>query len=98
MEKIKAISKSIMKNISRSFWLMYFVILTAMIKPIRVQAYIDPATTSMITQIVAGIFISLGFALGIFRQKVILFFKNLWISTKAKRIKKSSEKEGKREK
>ena len=40
-------------------------------------AYIDPSTTAMLTQIVAGIFISLCVAVGIYRQKVILFFKNL---------------------
>ncbi|MDR1760058.1 MAG: hypothetical protein LBR60_05990 [Fibrobacter sp.] len=40
-------------------------------------AYIDPSTTALLTQIVAGIIISLGVTLGVFRQKVMLFFKAL---------------------
>jgi len=51
-------------------------------------AYIDPTTTAMLTQIIAGIFISLGLALGIFRQKLIMFFRNLKIKIIQKKIEK----------
>ena len=47
--------------------------------PLYTLAYIDPTTTAMLTQIIAGIFISLGLALGVFRQKVIMFFRKLKI-------------------
>lgn len=69
------------------FWGMQFLTM-------KVYAYIDPATTSMVIQIVAGVFISLGFAFGIFRRKLIMFFKNLWIKFTMKKIeKKAKEKE-----
>ena len=50
------------------------------------QAYIDPATTAMITQIVAGVFISAGVAFGIFRRKIIFFFKNLSVKNLQRKI------------
>ena len=56
-------------------------------------AYIDPTTTAMLTQIIAGIFISLGLALGIFRQKVIMFFRNLKVMVIRKKIEKESKKQ-----
>jgi len=49
-------------------------------------AYIDPTTTAMLTQIIAGIFISLGLALGVFRQKVFMFFRSLKIKIIQKKI------------
>ena len=55
-------------------------------------AYIDPSTTAMLTQIVAGIFISLCVALGIYRQKVILFFKNLSVKHVQWKIEKQNRK------
>jgi len=56
--------------------------------PLYTFAYIDPTTTAMLTQIIAGIFISLGLALGVFRQKVIMFFRNLKIKIIQKKIEK----------
>jgi len=58
-------------------------------------AYIDPTTTAMLTQIIAGIFISLGLALGIFRQKVVMFFRNLKVMVIRKKIEKESKRQGK---
>ena len=49
-------------------------------------AYVDPSTTAMMAQIVAGIFISLGLAFGIFRQKIVLFFKNIHVKMLQKKI------------
>ena len=59
---------------------------------IPVFAYIDPATTAMITQVVAGIFISLGVAFGVFRRKIVLFVKNLSIKRTQRKIEKQNRK------
>jgi len=40
----------------------------------KASAYIDPATTAMLTQIIAGVFITLGVVFGVFRRKIIMFF------------------------
>ena len=42
-------------------------------------AYIDPAATSYLIQIVAGLFITAGVVLGIFWKKIRLFFRGLRI-------------------
>ena len=57
-----------------------------------VYAYIDPATTAMLTQIFAGIFISAGVLFGIFRRKIIMFFKNIGIKLTKKKIEKQNKK------
>jgi len=54
-------------------------------------AYIDPTTTAMLTQIIAGIFISLGLALGVFRQKVTMLFRNLKIMASRKKSGKENK-------
>jgi hypothetical protein len=55
-------------------------------------AYVDPATTAMITQIAAGIFISAGVAFGVFRRKIVMFFKNRKVRRIGKKIEKESKK------
>lgn len=55
-------------------------------------AYIDPATTAMVTQIVAGVFISLGVAFGVFRRKIIIFFKNLHVKREKRKIERRAGK------
>jgi hypothetical protein len=57
-----------------------------------VSAYIDPATTAMLTQIIAGVFITLGVVFGVFRRKIILFFKNMSVNRTKRKIEKESRK------
>ena len=58
-------------------------------------AYIDPATGAMVTQIVAGVLITLGVAFGVFRTKIILFFKNMKVKSMQKKLsKQNAAKEG----
>ena len=78
MKKNTAIISSIV------FSMMYFI------SP--AYAYIDPATTAMLTQIVAGILISLGVAFGIFRHKIIFFFKNMRVNYLQRKIEKQNRK------
>ena len=54
--------------------------------------YIDPATSSYIIQIIAGAVISLGVLFGIFRTRVILFFRDLRVKILEKRIAKEAAK------
>jgi hypothetical protein len=55
---------------------------------ITVRHYIDPATTAMVTQIVAGIVISVGVAVGLFWRKIVLLFQNMRIKRTQKQIEK----------
>lgn len=45
----------------------------------NLMCYIDPATTAIIWQIVAGVLISLSVVLGIWWTKISTFFKGLWV-------------------
>ena len=53
---------------------------------IKFFAYIDPATTSYIIQIVSGIVISCGVAVGIFWKRIKLFFKNKKMNALEKKL------------
>ena len=57
------------------------------------SAYIDPATTAMLTQIIAGIFITLGVVFGVFRRKIILFFKNMSVNRTKRKIERQNKKD-----
>ena len=59
------------------------------------SAYIDPATTAMLTQIIAGVFITLGVVFGVFRRKIILFFKNKSVNRTKRKIEKQAIKQNK---
>jgi hypothetical protein len=59
------------------------------------SAYIDPATTAMLTQIIAGVFITLGVVFGVFRRKIILFFKNISVNRTKRKIEKQNAKQEK---
>jgi len=59
------------------------------------SAYIDPATTAMLTQIIAGVFITLGVVFGVFRRKIILFFKNMNVNRTKRKIEKQNAKQNK---
>jgi hypothetical protein len=80
-----------MERVYKSLRLLYFAGLVSVLLRTSASAYLDPSTTAMITQIAAGALISLGIVVGIFRQKIILFFKNM----KVKRIQRKIEKESK---
>ena len=53
-----------------------FTVLEGIVSGSRLSLmYIDPATTSYIIQIGAGVVIAIGTVLGIYRNKIIRFFK-----------------------
>jgi len=74
------------KILQRALAMSYFAACFSVCFVAPLQAYIDPATTAMITQIVAGVFISAGVAFGIFRRKIIFFFKNLGVKNLQRKI------------
>jgi hypothetical protein len=49
-------------------------------------AYLDPATSSYLIQIVVGAVITCGVVLGVFRKKVGMFFRTLRLKMLEKRI------------
>ena len=79
------------KKLRKSLCTAYFTLFIMMFFTTPVSAYIDPATTAMLTQIIAGIFITLGVTFGIFRRKIFMFFKNLSVKRTARKIEKENE-------
>ena len=72
---------------------VYFLVFVCMFFTMHVSAYIDPATTAMLTQIIAGVFITLGVVFGVFRRKIIMFFKNASVSRAKRKIEKQVKKQ-----
>jgi hypothetical protein len=71
---------------------LYFSFWLTELFPLKAYAYIDPSTTAMLTQIIAGVFISLGFLFGIFRKKIILFFQKIYFGIMKKSLKHDDKK------
>jgi len=76
---------------------MYFLFFVGMFLTTPASAYIDPATTAMLTQIVAGVFITLGVVFGVFRRKIIMFFKNMSVKRTQRKIERQAEKQNKKD-
>ncbi len=55
-------------------------------------AYIDPAATSYMIQIVAGIVITCGVMFGVFWKKIALFFRSLQMKFLKRKISKEHQK------
>lgn len=68
-----------------SFWISVFFTRTA-------HAYIDPATTSYIFQIVAGLFIAFGAAIVVFWKKIRIWVQNMRLRIEEAQIKRRANK------
>ena len=88
--------RRITRPIWKAFGTAYFVFFLCMYLTEPVYAYIDPATTAMLTQIIAGVFISIGVVFGVFRRKIIFFFKNLNVNRVRRKIERQSMKDAKK--
>jgi len=86
--------KSIFRAVRRVFATLYFLFFFSLLFTTTASAYIDPATLAMLTQIFAGIFITLGVVFGVFRSKITLFFSNLRIKMKQRKIERQVSKQG----
>ena len=82
-----------MSIISKIAATTYFLFFTCMFFTISASAYIDPATTAMLTQVIAGVFITLGVVFGVFRRKIIMFFKNASVNRTKRKIEKQANKQ-----
>lgn len=63
-----------MKNIKIVFCFMF---LSMFLFATSANAYIDPSVLTYVIQAVAGICVTLGVVLTVFRHKIIKFFRNL---------------------
>jgi len=81
-----------MKNTNVRFRRVAVLILSFLVLPGIALAYIEPATTSYMIQIVAGIVISLGAFVGVFWKRITMYFSNLKVKAMAKKIAKQAEK------
>jgi hypothetical protein len=70
----------------------YFLFFVGVFLTDSALAYIDPATTAMLTQIIAGVFITLGVTFGVFRRRIFMFFKNLSVKRMQRKIERQSKK------
>lgn len=78
-----------MKHAKHLIGLIYFLFFGTLLTLRSASAYVDPATTSYIIQIVAGVFIALGATVAVFWRKIVFWFKK----KKAMRARKKKEKE-----
>jgi len=85
-------NKKIASIIMQVFGTAYFLYFFSILLTTTAYAYIDPATTAMLAQIVAGVFITLGVVFGVFRRKIIMVFKNLSVKRTKRKIEKQSNK------
>jgi hypothetical protein len=85
---------------SRFFWnsvrFTYFFSAFFTLFTIPAFAYIDPATTSYLIQIVAGVVIAAGATVGVFWKKIQLFFKKKKMEHLENSLRQKAEKEEKR--
>lgn len=76
-----------MKHLRKFAAIAYFVFFGLLLTMRSADAYVDPATTSYLIQIVAGVFIAAGATVAIFWRKITFWFKK----QKALRAKKKKE-------
>ncbi|MCL2755980.1 MAG: hypothetical protein FWE45_02900 [Firmicutes bacterium] len=58
---------------------------------VNLLGYIDPASTALIWQILAGVFISLAVVFAIWWKKIITFFKGIWVKITRKEKKDTDD-------
>ena len=80
------------RTLNKCLCTAYFMFFIGLYCTTRAAAYIDPATTAMLTQIVAGVFITLGVVFGVFRRRIIMFFKNISVKRTQRKIEKEHRK------
>jgi len=83
--------KKVLRNIG--VFIVYFLLTSVMLST-TAHAYLDPALTSYIIQIVAGVFIAAGVAVGIFWKRIRMFFRNKKMKRLEKSLTRKAEKNG----
>lgn len=85
-----------MKRIKSFLKFTYFFLAFSCLFSMTAFAYIDPATTSYLIQIVAGVVIAAGATVGIFWKKIKLTFRQKKMEHLEESLKKKAEKEQKK--
>ncbi len=75
----------------------YYALCSALLLSTSAHAYVDPAATSYIIQIVAGVFIACGAIVGVFWKKITMFFSKKKTSSLEKKLNKQAAKKEKRD-
>ena len=83
--------KKALSCLSRKLFLAFFLALFLMA---IAQAYLDPAATSYIIQVISGVVIACGVAVGIFWKKIRLFFRKMKMKSLQRKIAKKGNKDG----
>lgn len=73
----------------------YFFTLFTLFYSMPAYAYIDPATTTYLIQIVAGVFIAAGATVGIFWKRIKRYFRSKKLEHLEKKLTKDAEKKNK---
>lgn len=84
-----------MKKISRILLIVSFTVLLSLTLMVQPFAYLEPATVTYLYSIVAGAVIAAGVAIGVFRKKIRLFFRNLKIKMLEKKLSRQADKNNK---
>lgn len=84
-----------MKKTKTFFKFTYFFFAFSLLFSITSFAYIDPATTSYLIQIVAGVVIAAGATVGIFWKKIKMSFRRKKMERLEKSLKKKADKDEK---
>ena len=74
---MKNLMKQITKN-GRIFWVTYFTFFLILAMPTHAWAYVDPATLTYVVQIIAGVFIAGGVAVGVYWRKIKKLFLRIF--------------------
>lgn len=82
--------KKSLPSLSRKLFLAFFLALFLMASA---QAYLDPAATSYIIQVISGVVIACGVAVGIFWKKIRLFFRKIKMKNLQRKIAKKGNKD-----
>ena len=69
---------------------IYFFVCANLLLSETAHAYLDPAATSYLIQIIAGVFIACGAVVGIFWKKIRLFFRNIRMKSLERKYSKQS--------
>lgn len=56
------------------------------------MAYIDPASTALVWQILAGVFITIGVVFAVWWKKITTFFRSIWVKIFGGKKKDSTDK------
>ena len=83
MNKLSMIRKKLLRGI-------FICVFGALMCTYNTMAYLDPAATSYIIQIISGVVIACGVTVGIFWKKIRLFFRKQKINRLEKKLSKKA--------